>query len=42
MSSGNHGNLENHTKNSIHGKIMELEKKHLNNHGKVMEFLEII
>ena len=35
-------NLENHKKSSMHGKIMEFEKKHLNNHGKIMEFCEII
>ena len=34
-------NLENHPKSSMHGKIMEFEKT-LNNHGKNMEFHEII
>ena len=33
-------NLENH-KSSMHGKIIEFEKN-LNNHGKIMEFCEII
>ena len=31
-------NLENHLKSSMHGKIMEFEKKTLNNHGKIMQF----
>ena len=34
-------NLENHTKKSMHEKIMEFEK-HLNNHGKIMKFCDII
>ena len=34
-------NLENHKKSSMCWKIMEFEKK-LNNHGKIMEFCEII
>ena len=29
-------------KSSMHGKIMEFEKKKLNNHGKIMEYCEII
>ena len=33
-------NLENHTKKSMHGKIMDFEEN-LNNHGKIMEFCEI-
>ena len=32
----------NHKKSSMHGKIMEFEKKQLYNHGKIMEFCEII
>ena len=31
--------LENYEKSSMHGKIMEIEKK-LNNHGKIMEFVK--
>ena len=34
-------NLENHKKSSMHGKIMEFEKK-LKNRGNIMEFCEII
>ena len=36
-------NLENHEKSSMHGKTMEFKKKqHLNNHGEIIEFCEII
>ena len=35
-------NLENHEKSPMHGKIMEFERKPLNNLGKIMEFCEII
>ena len=31
-------NLENHKKSSMHGQIMEFEKKTLNNHRKIMKF----
>ena len=34
-------NLENYKKSSMHGNIMKF-KKNLNNHGKIMEFCEII
>ena len=34
-------NLEIAKKSSMHGKVMDLEKN-LNNHGKIMEFCEII
>ena len=37
-SSGNHGKS---LKKSMHGKIIEFEKN-LSNHGKIMEFCEII
>ena len=40
--SGNHGKPGKSLKNSMHGKIMEFENKNLNNHGKIMEFCEII
>ena len=33
-------NLENDKKSSMHGKIMEFERKKLNNHGKIMEFCD--
>ena len=41
-SSGIHGKPGKSQKNSMHGKIMEFEKKTLYNHGKIMEFCEII
>ena len=41
-SSGNHGNpAKSLKKSSMHEKIMDFEKK-LNNHGKIVEFCEII
>ena len=41
-SSGNHGKPGKSLKSSMHGNIMEFKKKTLNNHGKIMEFCEII
>ena len=42
-SSGNHGKPGKLLKkNSMHGKIMEFEKKPLNNPGKILEFCEIV
>ena len=42
-SSGYHGKPgKSLKKSSMHGKIMEFEKKTLNNHGKFMEFCEMI